>query len=133
MPIYEYECTACKTRFERSQRFSDPPVTECPECGGRVRRVLFPAGIVFKGSGWYVTDSRKSTTATTNAASDAGSNGKAAAEASGADSGAKSDAPAAKSGDSGAPAGSSGTSSGAPSGTPAAGGSGTTSKASKAS
>src|SRR5262245_25473963 len=59
MPIYEYECTSCKTRFERSQRFSDPPVSECPECGSPVRRVLFPAGVVFKGSGWYVTDSRK--------------------------------------------------------------------------
>ncbi|MGH2354673.1 MAG: FmdB family zinc ribbon protein [Chloroflexota bacterium] len=59
MPVYEYECSACKTRFERSQRFSDPPVTECPECGAAVRRVLFPAGIVFKGSGWYITDSRK--------------------------------------------------------------------------
>jgi putative FmdB family regulatory protein len=61
MPIYEYECSACKNRFERSQRFSDPALTECPECGGAVRRVLFPAGIVFKGSGWYITDSRKST------------------------------------------------------------------------
>jgi|SRR5581483_12278620 len=60
MPIYEYECSACRNRFERSQRFSDPPVTECPECGGPVRRVLFPAGIVFKGSGWYITDSRTS-------------------------------------------------------------------------
>jgi putative FmdB family regulatory protein len=59
MPIYEYECSACKTRFERSQRFSDAPVTECPECGGPVRRLLFPAGVVFKGSGWYITDSRK--------------------------------------------------------------------------
>lgn len=58
MPIYEYECSACKTRFERSQRFSDAPVTECPECGSPVRRVLFPAGVVFKGSGWYITDSR---------------------------------------------------------------------------
>ncbi len=61
MPIYEYECTACKQRFERTQRFADPPVTECPECGGPVRRLLFAAGIVFKGSGWYITDSRKST------------------------------------------------------------------------
>jgi putative FmdB family regulatory protein len=60
MPIYEYECAACKHRFERSQRFSDPPVSECPVCGSPVRRVLFPAGIVFKGSGWYITDSRKS-------------------------------------------------------------------------
>src|SRR5262245_63225988 len=68
MPIYEYECTSCKTRFERSQRFTDPPVTECPECGGPVRRVLFPAGIVFKGSGWYITDSRKSTGSESSAA-----------------------------------------------------------------
>jgi putative FmdB family regulatory protein len=72
MPIYEYECSACKNRFERSQRFSDPALTECPECGGPVRRVLFPAGIVFKGSGWYATDSRKpapSETASTAAGS----------------------------------------------------------------
>jgi putative FmdB family regulatory protein len=59
MPVYEYECSACKHRFERSQRFSDPPVSECPECGSPVRRLLFPAGVVFKGSGWYITDSRK--------------------------------------------------------------------------
>jgi putative FmdB family regulatory protein len=84
MPIYEYECTACKTRFERSQRFSDPPVAECPECGGKVRRVLFPAGIVFKGSGWYVTDSRPSTT---SPAAGAAANGSAAGESK-ADSGA---------------------------------------------
>lgn len=61
MPTYEYECTACKTRFERVQRFTDPPVAECPECGAPVRKVFHPAGVVFKGSGWYITDSRKST------------------------------------------------------------------------
>ena len=61
MPTYEYECLACKTRFERFQKFADPPVTECPECGNTVRKVLFAAGIVFKGSGWYKTDSRPST------------------------------------------------------------------------
>ncbi|HEU5315777.1 MAG TPA: FmdB family zinc ribbon protein, partial [Chloroflexota bacterium] len=48
-----------KHRFERFQKFSDPPVSECPECGSSVRKVLFPAGVVFKGSGWYITDSRK--------------------------------------------------------------------------
>ena len=94
MPIYEYECTACKTRFERSQRFSDPPVTECPECGGQVRRVLFPVGIVFKGSGWYITDSRASTSATTTsptpngAAAGEGAADKGAADKGGADKGA---------------------------------------------
>lgn len=61
MPTYEYECTACKHRFEQFQKFSDPPVDSCPECGSPVRKVLFPAGVVFKGSGWYITDSRKST------------------------------------------------------------------------
>ena len=58
MPIYEYECTVCKRRFERFQSFSEAPVTACPDCGGPVRKVLQPVGIVFKGSGWYKTDSR---------------------------------------------------------------------------
>jgi putative FmdB family regulatory protein len=61
MPTYEYQCTACQNRFERFQKFADPPVSECPECGSAVRKVLFAAGVVFKGSGWYITDSRKST------------------------------------------------------------------------
>jgi putative FmdB family regulatory protein len=58
MPIYEYECDRCGVRFERQQRFSDPPVDTCPECQGPVHRLIHPVGIVFKGSGWYVTDSR---------------------------------------------------------------------------
>ena len=56
MPLYEYECKKCKNRFERLQRFSDPPASECPECGGAVSQVLSPPAIQFKGSGWYVTD-----------------------------------------------------------------------------
>ena len=60
MPIYEYACGSCGHRFERKQRFSDEPIAVCPECGSSVRRVLHPAGVIFKGSGWYVTDSRKS-------------------------------------------------------------------------
>ncbi len=59
MPVYEYECTACHYHFELQQRFSDPPVTACPECAGPVRKVYFPASVIFKGSGWYVTDNRK--------------------------------------------------------------------------
>jgi putative FmdB family regulatory protein len=82
MPTYEYECTACKKRFERTQRFTDPPVTECPECGGPVRRVLFPAGIVFKGSGWYITDSRKSTSSESSA-TPAAANGSSGGESKG--------------------------------------------------
>lgn len=59
MPTYEYQCKTCGHHFERVQRFSDAPLTECPECSGEIRRVIHPAGIVFKGSGWYITDSRK--------------------------------------------------------------------------
>jgi putative FmdB family regulatory protein len=59
MPTYSYRCTACGHRFDQFQRFSDDPLTECPECRGLVKRVLHPVGVVFKGSGWYITDSRK--------------------------------------------------------------------------
>ncbi len=56
MPIYEYECLSCGTRFEEMQRFSDPPVTECRLCKGRVRKLLGAPALQFKGSGWYITD-----------------------------------------------------------------------------
>jgi putative FmdB family regulatory protein len=58
MPIYEYECESCTVRFEKMQRFSDDPLKECPECGGPVHRVIQPVGVIFKGSGFYVTDNR---------------------------------------------------------------------------
>jgi len=58
MPMYEYECMICGMRFERRQHFSDPPLQQCPECRGEVRRVFSPPAIVFKGSGFYVTDNR---------------------------------------------------------------------------
>jgi putative FmdB family regulatory protein len=60
MPLFEYQCENCGVRFERLQRKSDPMETECPECGGPVRRLLQPPGIIFKGSGFYVTDNRRS-------------------------------------------------------------------------
>ena len=56
MPTYEYLCRGCSHRFETWQKMSDEPLTICPECGGTIRRVLFPAGVVFKGSGFYKTD-----------------------------------------------------------------------------
>lgn len=58
MPIYTYECEECGVRFEKRQKFSDDPVSKCPECGGHTHRVPQAVGIVFKGKGWYVTDSR---------------------------------------------------------------------------
>ena len=64
MPLYEYKCEECGLRFERRQHFSDDPVRICPDCGGVVVRLIQPAGIIFKGSGFYVTDNRsKSSTA----------------------------------------------------------------------
>ncbi|HYN10838.1 MAG TPA: zinc ribbon domain-containing protein [Vicinamibacterales bacterium] len=56
MPLYEYQCDACGHRFERIQKFSDPPIDKCPECGGTVRKLISSPAIQFKGSGWYVTD-----------------------------------------------------------------------------
>ncbi len=56
MPLYEYKCTKCETRFELIQKFSAPPETECVECGAKLERLLSAPAIQFKGSGWYVTD-----------------------------------------------------------------------------
>jgi putative FmdB family regulatory protein len=58
MPTYEYECTACGQHMEVFQRFSEDALTTCGVCGGALRKVFHPAGIVFKGSGFYATDSR---------------------------------------------------------------------------
>ena len=58
MPIYEYECPECSHRFEKRQSFHDEPKADCPECQAAARRVFHPAPIIFKGSGFYVTDHR---------------------------------------------------------------------------
>ncbi|MHB8513500.1 MAG: FmdB family zinc ribbon protein [Actinomycetota bacterium] len=58
MPTYEYVCSSCRRHTEAQQRFSDPPLTECPYCGGVLKRVFHPVGIVLKGSGFYSTDNR---------------------------------------------------------------------------
>jgi putative FmdB family regulatory protein len=61
MPTYEYECRKCGHRFEEFQSISEPPLKACPECGGKVRRLIGSgAGILFKGSGFYQTDYRSS-------------------------------------------------------------------------
>jgi putative FmdB family regulatory protein len=58
MPLYTYECESCTQRFDVRQSFSDAPLTTCPECEGPIHRVIQPVGVVFKGSGFYVTDSK---------------------------------------------------------------------------
>ena len=58
MPIYVYRCKACGADLERRQGFQDPPLTECVVCGGELRRVLQPVGVIFRGSGFYSTDYR---------------------------------------------------------------------------
>ncbi len=60
MPIYEYECGVCQCRFEKRQGFEEKIEVTCPECDGEARKIFHPAHIIFKGSGFYVTDSRKS-------------------------------------------------------------------------
>ncbi len=60
MPLYVYQCTDCGVRFEATQSFHDAPLTTCPECNGSVYRVIGSTGVIFKGSGFYVTDNRKS-------------------------------------------------------------------------
>ena len=100
MPTYVYACDSCGTQFERFQSFKDEPLRTCPSCAGAVRRVFQPVGIVFKGSGWYITDSRKSGSATVSSDDSAGKADKAATADTAAKSEAKSEPksePAAKS------------------------------------
>ncbi|HLK55142.1 MAG TPA: FmdB family zinc ribbon protein [Chthonomonadaceae bacterium] len=59
MPTYGYRCEKCGHQFQVFQKMSDAPVSTCPECRGKVKRLLYPVGIVFKGSGWHITDYRK--------------------------------------------------------------------------
>lgn len=80
MPTYGYRCQSCGTRFEVWQKMSDDPLTTCPTCGGSVRRLLYPAGVVFKGSGFYSTDHRSGsasgdTSGTSESPSGAGASG----------------------------------------------------------
>ena len=61
VPLYEYQCKKCHSLTERIQKFSDPPLTACPHCGGELEQLLSAPAVQFKGSGWYVTDyARKS-------------------------------------------------------------------------
>jgi len=90
MPTYTYRCQACEHQFDQFQRMSDAPLTECPVCGGTVKRVIHPVGVVFKGSGWYITDSRKPAPSENGAGEKAGKGEKTEAKA-GAGKGEKAD------------------------------------------
>ena len=91
MPTYEYECTACGQHMEVFQRFTEDALTTCGVCGGALRKVFHPAGIVFKGSGFYATDSRAP--AKTGSGSKKDSDGGSSSSSSDSASGPSSDAP----------------------------------------
>ncbi|HEY7876539.1 MAG TPA: FmdB family zinc ribbon protein [Actinomycetota bacterium] len=93
MPIYEYACTSCGERTEAKQGFDDPPLETCPHCGGKLRKLYSPVGIVFKGSGFYSTDqkSKKSSASGDSKPSSEGGADKKATEPAKSDSSSKSD------------------------------------------
>ncbi|MCB0911460.1 MAG: zinc ribbon domain-containing protein [Propionibacteriaceae bacterium] len=76
MPTYQYRCTSCDTELEAVQKFTDDPLTDCPECDGNLRKVFNAVGVVFKGSGFYATDNRSK--GRTNAAKPAGGSAESA-------------------------------------------------------
>jgi putative FmdB family regulatory protein len=110
VPTYQYACTECGDRSEVVQRFSDDPLTVCSSCGGKLRKIFSPVGIVFKGSGFYRTDSRNGSSSVPAAkeSSANGSNGSSSESSSGSSESAKSGSTSSDSGD----AKSSGTASG---------------------
>ncbi|WP_037608221.1 FmdB family zinc ribbon protein [Streptacidiphilus rugosus] len=69
MPTYQYQCTQCGNGLEAVQKFSDAALTECPECGGKLRKIFSAVGVVFKGSGFYRTDSRSSSSSSISSSS----------------------------------------------------------------
>lgn len=76
MPTYEYECVQCGHVFELFQTFQEEPVSVCPRCRGRVRRVFYPVGIIFKGTGWHITDYGRRHSPSSNEGSGSGKDAK---------------------------------------------------------
>jgi putative FmdB family regulatory protein len=91
MPTYEYACRACEEHLEVVQSFSDDPLTECPSCGGELRKVFSAAGLIFKGSGWHIKDYSSSTrsSSTDSAKTDSAKSDGGAKDSGAKDSGAK--------------------------------------------
>ncbi|MEU4887827.1 MULTISPECIES: FmdB family zinc ribbon protein [Streptomyces] len=103
MPTYQYQCTECGEGLEAVQKFTDEALTECPACEGRLRKVFSAVGVVFKGSGFYRTDSRgasssSSTSSSSKAKSDSGSSSTGSGSGSGSSSGSTSSSAASSSG-----------------------------------
>ncbi|MEC3994653.1 FmdB family zinc ribbon protein [Actinacidiphila sp. DG2A-62] len=82
MPTYQYQCTECGEALEAVQKFTDDALTVCPNCDGRLRKVFSAVGVVFKGSGFYRTDSRGSSTSSSPAAKSSGSDTKSSSGSS---------------------------------------------------
>lgn len=93
MPTYSYACTACDNKFDIVQSFSDDSLTECPQCEGKLRKLFNSVGIVFKGSGFYRTDSRSGSTASESASTSTSSS--SSSDSSSSSSSSTSSAPAA--------------------------------------
>jgi len=91
VPTYQYACTACSEQLEVVQKFTDDPLTECPSCKGRLRKVFSPVGIVFKGSGFYRTDNRSSNGSSSSSSSSSSNGSKSSSSSSSSDSSSKSD------------------------------------------
>ena len=95
MPTYSYACTACDHKFDAVQAFTDDALTTCPECSGRLRKLFNSVGVVFKGSGFYRTDSRESQKGSASASGGSGSTtgSEKSAPAAASDSGGASSSP----------------------------------------
>lgn len=89
MPVYTYVCQSCGAEIERRQSFSEPLLTTCESCGGTLRKLLHPAGVIFKGSGFYNTDYKRSSSSSSNGSASNGSASKSS------DAGTKSESAAA--------------------------------------
>lgn len=109
MPTYAYACTACDHRFDAQQSFSDPALSECPECHGRLRKLFSSVGVVFKGSGFYRTDSRSGSASVASGGSASSGSGSSGSSSDGDSSSSSSST---TSSGAGATSGSSGSSSG---------------------
>jgi putative FmdB family regulatory protein len=123
MPTYQYACTECGERLEVVQKFTDDPLTVCPACEGKLRKLFSPVGVVFKGSGFYKTDSRSTakTGGATKPATESASSGGSATESTTSAPAAASSSDSSSSSSGGSSSG--GSSSGSPSGsTPPSGG-----------